>query len=223
MHKIRTYIFDNGIAFLALAISVFLLWRDYLEPFNLTARPAGRITVAKNPFSQLLQQDCILVDLIFENDGAVGGVVEDVALVVRSRDGIGIFRSLAVQRKPTLNLTKELPPPVLETFVSFHLAKQESEVRRILFVPRPGDGFVRFAPAQYTLEVWARGSNIDGWEKMAQATFTYDADDVAALGRTSAAPDAKGGQFVEWMTRDKVLDESDQQLRALAQKLGAPN
>lgn len=223
MRKIRAYILDNWISFLALAVSVFLLWRDYVEPFNLSARPAGRITVAKNPFSQALREDCILVDLIFENGGARGGVVEDVALVARSPDGTGVFRSLAVQAERTLNLTRDLPPPFLETFVSFHLAKQESAVRRLLFVPRSGDGFVRFAPGQYTLEVWVRGSRIDGWEKMAQATFTYDADDAAALDRTSAAPDLKGGQFVEWLTRDKVLDESDQQLRALAEQLRAPN
>jgi hypothetical protein len=221
MGKIRAYILEHWISFLALGVSVFLLWRDYLQPFNLTSHPAGRITVARNPFSESLHEDCILLDLVFENHGARGGAVEDVALVVRAPDAVGIFRSLAVQNDRTLNLTRELPPPALETFVSFHLAKQESAVRRVLFVPRSGDGFVRFIPGRYALEIWVRASGIDDWKRTAQSTFTYDGDDATALDRTSAAPDAKGGQFVEWMTRDKVLDESEQQLRNLADQVGA--
>jgi len=132
---IINYIFDNGISIVALCISLFLLYRDYLQPFRITVRAVGRITLSKNPWSAELQEDCIQIDLVFSNHGARKGVVEDVALELSSGDIRLFFRSFGIVRDRSLNLGKELPPPTMETFIGFELGKKESTVRRVILVP----------------------------------------------------------------------------------------
>ena len=147
------YLLKNWIAVAALAISGWLLYKDYIQPFQLNVRPAGRITISKNPYSEGLSQDSIQLDLIFTNQGARRGIVEDVALVVKSNGKHGIFRSLAEQTDRSLNLQKELVPPKLETFIGFQLAKAESTIHRIVFVPHSESAIVQLSVGTYEADL----------------------------------------------------------------------
>jgi len=124
-----------AIATFALSLLGWIFFQDYLKPFNLSARASGRVVIAKNPYSENLKQDCLLISIIFSNSGARQGVVEDIAICIHYENENIILGSLAVNKNRTLNLQKVLPPPQMETFLSFNLKKYESDVKEIMFVP----------------------------------------------------------------------------------------
>jgi hypothetical protein len=158
MHQVLQYALANWISIAALGVSSFLLYRDHLLPFRLELRSGGRITVAKNPFSEGLKQDCVFLDLIFTNLGARRGVMEDVAVLVGTQaEGI-LLRTHSVATDRTLQFLKELRPPQLEPFTAFELKNDESAARRILFVPLTGAESFVLKTGSYTAEVWARSS-----------------------------------------------------------------
>ena len=209
------YLLKNWIAVAALAISAVLLYKDYIKPFSLDVRPAGRITISKNPFSEGLSQDSIQLDIIFTNQGARRGIVEDIALVVKAKDKLGVFRSLAEQTDRSLNLQKELVHPKLESFIGFQLAKSESLIHRIFFVPHSASAIVQLSIGTYDADVWVKSTESKKWIKKDFMNFTIDAEDIESLGKSKMTPQPEGGYFIKMITRDKVLSQGEERLKEL--------
>ena len=213
------YLLEHWIAVVALCISGFLLYQDHLKPFKLAVRGAGRITIARNPWSEGLRQSCIEIDLIFTNEGARRGVVEDVAVRLYDPHGGAFFRSYGVAIDRQLNLQRELVPPRLEMFIGFELSKGESMVRRILLVPHVNSIAFSFAPISYAAEIWVRSTEAPDWVRYDSFGFTVDQEDIDTLARSKVTPQPDGSVFVEWLTRDKVADQNDKRVAVLEERL----
>ena len=214
-----TYILDNWMAIAALSISVILLYREHLKAFRLEVRTAGRVSISKNPFSGMLKEACLLLDLSFLNQGARRGVVEDVAVHVSRDKGLALFRSYAVVQNRTLNFTKEPPPPVLESFAGFELTRGESVVKRIMFLPYFGSEDFEFEQVSYTADVWVKSTDQSDWKRQESVRFTVDSGDMTTLAKMTPVPEEGGGYYLKWLTRDKVVDEAKEQLEVLKKKL----
>lgn len=221
--NIFVYFAKNWIAILALGISAWLFYKDYLQPFRLDVRSVGRITISKNPFSEELRQDSILLDLIFANQGAKRGVVEDVVLAINTDDWNGIYRSLAEQKDRSLNLQKDLVPPKLETFIGFELVKYDSMVRRILFVPYSEDGELKLSVGTYFADLWVRSSESTQWVKKNSIKFTIEPKDVETIKKSQINLQPEGGYFVKWFTVDKILDQSNKRIKELIEIISNKN
>jgi hypothetical protein len=213
------YVLDNLIAIAALMISLFLLFVDHLKPFRLAVRPAGRITISRNPFSAQLAESCVLIDLMFTNQGARRGVVEDVALFVRGQERSALFRSHAFERRRALNLGRALVPPELETFLGFEVAKDETIVRRVFLVPSPKFAGFALQVGPYSADLWVLSSISPEWVQRESLNFTVDSDDIVTLANIKVTPEPDGAVFVEWLTRDKVLDQTADRVRRLEDRV----
>lgn len=201
------------IAILALCLSSWIFYKDYLKPFNLSARASGRVVIAKNPFSENLKQDCLLVSLIFSNSGARQGVVEDIAICIRYENKNIILGSLAVNKDRTLNLQKELPPPQMETFLSFNLKKYESDVKEIMFVPIETEESFSFKKCQYHADIWISSDN--NWKKYESFEFSITNEDISALALTPVEFFDDGSYYIKWIYRDKALASQEKQILKL--------
>ncbi len=212
-----------AVSVVALLLSIGTTYWEHWRSFRLDIRSAGRITLSRDPWSPNLTRDALFVDAIFTNTGARRGVVEDVALVVQRAGQKSLFRSFATQRDHTLNLTGELVPPKLEPFVGFDLGRFESTVRRLFFVPHTDASdasWKTFQLGRHTGEIWARSTDKPDWCKHATVTFSIETSDLDQLSSSKAIPQAEGGYFVKFVTQNKVVEESENALQALADRLG---
>ena len=206
------------ISFFALSLSVWLFVLNYWKPFNLSARASGRVVIAKNPYSKDLKQDCLLINLIFNNGGARRGVVEDVAICLHYKNGDVILRSLAIQKDRTLTMTKELLPPQLETFLSFNLEKYESSVKEVLFVPLKNEGSFSFEEQPYNADIWfLSGKN---WKKHEPFSFSITKEDIESIGSVQVKNLEDGRRFISWINRDMPLTSMENQLSKLKELIG---
>ncbi|MCH8942857.1 MAG: hypothetical protein IIA48_10540 [Bacteroidetes bacterium] len=203
------------ISSIALIISGILLYIDYLKPFDLSIKTAGRITISKNPWAEELRQDCIQLDLVFTNNGARRGVIEDVALELQTNDKKFLFRSYAIVRNRSLTLGKDLIPPSLEPFISFELGKMESSVKRILFIPHTDSLLSNFIAETYKVIIWIRNSSDKKWIYYENFVITIDKDDIDVLAKSKMTKQPDGRYYINWLTLDKVLDQSENELSEL--------
>lgn len=217
------YLIKNWIAVAALTISAVLLYKDYIKPFCLDVRPAGRITISKNLFSEDFSQDSIQLDLIFTNQGARKGIVEDIALVVKADDKLGLFRSLAEETDRSIHLQKELIAPKLESFIAFQLAKSESSIHRILFVPHSTSAINQLSIGTYGADVWVKSTESKKWIMKDFMEFTIDAEDIESIGKSKMIPQPQGGYFIKMITRDKVLKQGEERLKELNEIISKKN
>jgi len=209
----------NWISILSLAVSVFVLYNNYLSKFRLEIRDAGRIQVSKNPFSEGLQQPCLIIDLIFTNQGVRKGIVEDIAISLTDKDKTSIFRSLLIVTDRSKNFQSELIPPKTESFTAFGLGKEESIVKQIMLVPTDSSQSSPFTISTYHADIWAFSSEYKDWVKYRSVTFNISEDDVKALNMSTVTPQPNGGYFVKWVTQDKPLQGSETRLIALKNKI----
>jgi hypothetical protein len=218
-HAMLPYLIDNWISIAALAVSSFLLWRDYLMPFRLDVRSVGRISVAPNPFSSGLRQASVILDLLFANTGSRRGVVEDLAIQIRGPKGATLLRSQTVLLDRKLRMQKDEAGPTMEAFLAFDLTKGERLVKRILFVPVDGRAEFSFEPGPFRADVYARSSHVDAWRRYEALEFTVDAEDVKGLATSKASLNPDGTQLVSWTTRNKLLDASRRGIEQLQKQL----
>lgn len=209
------YLGDNWISIFALLISLVLLYRDYLQPFKLYVRGVGRVIISKNPWSEGLQQACIHLDLVFSNIGANRGVIEDVALELRSYKSHVILRSLATVSDRSMRLGKDLLPPELESFIGFELEKRESTMKQILFVPYTGFDTFNFKATTYGGVIWVKHSNHQKWVNVYNLEFSVDEDDLIELDKSTMTLQPDGRFYVNWITRNKVLKQTESLLQDL--------
>lgn len=213
------YLLNNWISILALIISGWLLYHDYLMPFRPSIRAIGRVTISKNPLFGGLQQDCIHVDIVFSNQGAKRGAIEDVAIEINLGQNSSLFRSIAVMQNRNLPLGNELIPPTLESFVGFELGKSESVVKRILFVPHSGSASFSLKENNYRGTIWVRHSSARKWIKYTDFEFNVDKDDLSELSKSTMVLQPDGRYYISWITRDKVLSSTEDHLLELSKYL----
>lgn len=206
------------IAIVALLISLLVLWQEHLRPFQLDLRAAGRIGLAKNPRSEGLRQDCLFLDVILSNSGSRRGVIEDLAIVLRNGNESTLFRTIYEVLDRTENFSGGYPPPKMETFVGFDLAKNEDLVKRIMFVPHKNSDSFRFSATDYSLELWAKISAQTGWKRYEVLSLTPEANELANLEKTEAIPQPGGGYFVKWSIYERPFNVVEDRLRELREK-----
>jgi hypothetical protein len=206
------------IAIIALILSGLIFFQDHLKPFNLSTRASGRAVIAKNPYTEDLKQDCLLVNMIFSNSGSRRGVIEDIALCLNYKNEKIILRSFAVKKDRTLNVTKGLPPPQLETFLSFNLGKGESNVKEIMFIPLEKESSFSFEDQLYNADIWVLSSK--DWEKHKPFSFLLTKEDIESISNPQFKKFEDGSRFIKWTNRDKPLASIEKQLSELEKLIG---
>jgi hypothetical protein len=186
----------DWIPLLALALSAAVFYHTFLRRFRPSINTTGRVALAKNPWSAGLSQAAISIELIFFNRGVKAGLIENVALRVRTPTGARYtFRAHCICADVTLNLSSELPPPKMETFRAFRLGKEEAARRQILFVPAEGSEAFRFEPGDLAIDVHSWDGPRERW--------------------ASATPQPGGGFFVSWFIHDMTSSIYARQIERL--------
>lgn len=86
-----------GISVLALILSGITFWNNSLKPFRLRVSNAGRIELLMNPYRIPSLEPGLMLELIFANDGASPGLMQDVAIVVTfPNEQHVLFRSMVL-------------------------------------------------------------------------------------------------------------------------------
>ncbi len=191
-----------SIALIALIISLVNFYIANLRKFKLKVRDAGRIVISKNPHD--LKKLMILLDLIFENDGGSKGIVEDVAIILLDNGNKIVLNALYTNNDRTINYSKELPPPKLETFIGFQLDKDVSLIKQIAFYQHEDDAPFSFTKGLYKANILVLSSKNDKWKKVRAFDFEIDNDDIQILNEMKQIPQPDGGFFLKWVTRDKL-------------------
>jgi len=127
---------------IALIISLTLLWKNYLSPFNVKIYCGGSPRL--EPIPQKLEDGgtvsrfSAILPLYFVNTGARDGVIRDVILVVNSDQNKWLFKpafytKYSIKTELTLGatLTKD---PSNEPFYYIHLAGKSMVFKSIVFV-----------------------------------------------------------------------------------------
>lgn len=211
---------DQGVAALALIISGFVLYQDYLRKFKLKVRSAGRVTITKNPFLIGMKHACLFLDLLFSNIGSTSGAVEDVAICVYDGARKVILRSQFLITDRTMHLEKGLQPPKMESFISFQVGKRESLVKQIVFTQEYADTPLSFEKKAYTADIFVIDSIAKAWKLATSIEFSIDQEDVDVLSEIKATHQPDGKIFVNWLSRDKQTLNTTERLEALRKRIG---
>jgi len=211
------------ISFISFGMSVFTLWDTKLAPFSLNVISTGRVTLTANPQSPGAQQSAIAIQLLFSNSGARPGYIDDVALIIRKLKGLDrpmVLRSLFEDTDPTLNFTKDLPPPKFSAFTSFCLRPGETVAKTIFFVPMKGTDRFVIEKGIYSVTPCTTVVGTDSeWVLWKSKDVDVDDDDMTALHRIVATPEAGGAQFVKLMLRSKTSRQQDYALDNLKKQV----
>lgn len=216
MKKAIDYLLKNWIAIIALIISLGLLYKDYLQPFEVDVQPAGRIKLSKHFLSKELSESSIQLDLIFTNQGARRGFVEDIAIVVKTNGKQGIFRSLAEVTDRTIEFQKELVPPKLESFIGVQLGKYESSPHLVYFIPFSGSEIVQLSEGAYVLDLWIKSTESQNWIKKDSLKFHVNSEDIISLNKSKIIPQPDGRLYISLMQQDKALSYVEDRLKKLS-------
>jgi len=125
---------------IALIISLTLLWKDYLSPFNAKIY-CGNPRL--EPLPQQLEDGgavirfSAILPLYFVNTGARDGAISDIALIVKSEKNTWLFQPFfytkySLQTEPTLG-KKLTEDPSNEPFYHLHLAGKSKVYKSIAF------------------------------------------------------------------------------------------
>lgn len=216
IESVVAYLIGNWISLLALAVSAFVLYLEHLRSFRLKVGLGGRISITKNPLSP--DESALVVDLILSNAGSRNGVIEIIAIAVKSDQFSNFYAAHLEFEDRSLSLGATLAPPVLVPFVSFQLAKREAVSKRILFRSVSGGPDV-LPTGSYRADIWAVASNTKSWRKVASMQFAVDSFDVGELREIRATPQPDGRFYVNWKTRDKLIKSYEDRLEELRKRL----
>ena len=206
------------ISIIAIIISAITYWNDTLKSFKLTVFDAGRVELTINPYKAPNREPALMVELIFFNEGARSGVVQDVALKVEFPNGEDIlFRSMVIATDRTLQFGKELESPKLESFVGFTIPGQNSVFRKIMFVLDKPNNFKDFPLGRYNTEIFAISSSSQEWQSHGSFGFLIEESDLKQLAKNVFTLQPDGRYFLKWYTQSKATEERRKSLTALRQ------
>ena len=206
-----TYLGENWIAVVALAVSALGFYIEHLRAFRPSFRRVGRVRVTKNPFA--LGESALAIDLLSRNRGSRSGVLQNAAVILAGpRDAVVLVAHLVMLDR-VLNIGEQLPPAEMEPFSGFELSKSEATITRILMRPREQN--FNWELGDYKGTVMIRTSAKNKWVKGPEFSFNVDADDIAELQSIQAVPQPDGRLHVNWKTRDKFVDEVQAQFAEL--------
>ena len=210
-----------AISFLAMFVSGYTLWTTKLAPFKLKVISTGRLVLTGNPNSPGATEPAIGVQLLFSNNGANQGYVDDIAVVLRKSGSDAravLFRSVFEQIEDTLNFTNELPPPKMVTFKAFPVKPGETVAKEVMFVPfspQPEWKYelAKYSVVPYTLEA---GKPWKVWEAM---DVEVKQEDLRSLNQTVATPSDGGKQFVKWALTSLPTTSRERSLKDLESEI----
>ncbi|MDQ3805050.1 MAG: hypothetical protein M3416_14630 [Acidobacteriota bacterium] len=209
------------LSFVAVCVSGYTLWSTRLAPFDLNVVSTGRVVLTSNPLSPGARQPAISVQLLFTNNGAKQGYVNDVALVLRKLDSEikpVLFRSLYEHIEDSLNFTNQLPPPKMIHFISFPVKPGETIAKKVVFVPFDFQTEVNYERAKYSVTPYVIESG-KKWKAWNAVDIDITQEDLQSLGQTVATPVEGGRQFVKWVHHSKPTTQQEASLSNLKSKI----
>lgn len=204
------------ISIIAICISALTYWNNSLKSFKLKIIDAGRVQLVVNPYRAPNREPAIMVGFFFFNEGAKIGVVQDVALRVKFPAGDDIlFRSMVIATDHTHQLSKELVPPKLESFIGFDVSGRSSKFKDIMFVFDEPNKLIDFPLGQYTVEILAISSSAQEWQSQGSFAFSVEDNDLEVLAKSTFTLQEDGRYFLPWYIQSKVTEERKMSLKVL--------
>jgi len=182
------------IAIIALLISGFVAWNNFLSPFNVKVS-CGNPRLEPLPLKledggEVFRFYAIL-PLHFTNTGAKGGTISDIALIVKSEENTWLFQpafytKYGVQTELTLGkkLTKD---PSNEPFYPINLAGKTTIYKSIVFTPAKHEkypfGANPLLPDIYTFTVQTLKNDEEDYETQLTFNLVLQEEQVTSLSR----------------------------------------
>jgi len=215
--KILKKNFNNGIAILALLISIITLYLTHLESFSLEVHDSGRFSLSVNPKNS--SQMAISPSLIFSNHGAKDGIIENLAIIISSEDQKQLLIPFIILTDSSINSTQISKPMAAMPFSGFSLASKETTEKRIMFMPQSSQPFI-LKPGDYQLEIFVKSSKNKKFEETNKMAIQIDPIDIKQIFKN--IPQLKPGEsaYVEKAYfQDKTTQSLDDAYQDLAQYL----
>jgi hypothetical protein len=137
------------ISVVALVVSVIVAWHNYLSPFHLELH-CGSPRLEPQPLKleggKKVARFAVVLPMHFANTGALGGVVTDIVLKVRTPEGSTwlflpfFYTRYGVSNESTFG-KKFTEDSTNEPFHPLHLLGREKTYRAVAFVALPNDNF----------------------------------------------------------------------------------
>ena len=214
MRAILHFLENQWIAILALLVSIITLYLTHLKPFSPKIYSAGRYSISINP--QNSSQIAISPILVFANEGAKKGVIENLALIIKTpKDEKFLLMPHLILTDLKINTTREKSKSLeAEAFVKFSLGSEEVIVKQVMFIPPSIERFI-LSPGKYLIDVFAKTSKDKRFEKYNALTIEIDVTDLQEIRKN--VPKLKPGEsvIVEAFFRNKITPELDQEYQSL--------
>lgn len=170
------------ISIVSLALSLYVLWATRVAPFKLKVLITGRVEFIRTPPPNLLPR--ISMRLLFINEGARRGYVDNVALAVTDAHSakIPLLFGALFEDVTEVNYAKEQQNiPHWVAFPSFNIGPGESLIKRVVFVPYDAD--VKFSPEAGDCSITPYTAKVEGrnWKRWKTVTVTFSEQNVENL------------------------------------------
>lgn len=207
------------ISILAFAVSAATYYSNYLRPISLKIRDTGRYQITKNPYTEPLEP-AVILDLLFINEGAVYGVVEDVAVILNTPSGGRVlFRSFLEVIDRTLHDERNIEPLKTAPFASFGLKGGESVLKSLFFIRKSPSDYMSFVAGRYCATIFARDASGKGWTEFKGPAFVVAADDAEFVNAVRSVVLPSGQRAVPWRARGNPTYDANELLGGLEKKL----
>lgn len=200
------------ISIVALGVSCFVAWKNYLAPFSLnvySGNPRLEPCPLKLVGGKEVTRFAVVLPLYFVNKGAQGGLIRDIILAVELGKSVwlfypGFYCKYDVSTETTLGM-RLIQDSSNEPFYSIHLQGKEKLYKPIVFYP-VGDnkkyplGDSPLLSGKYTFRVKTLEAEKKGYELKYTFNITLNEEKVREFA-SSAAPTC----FIPFM--DEVQDK----------------
>ncbi|NQT97456.1 MAG: hypothetical protein HQ562_06915 [Candidatus Marinimicrobia bacterium] len=209
-------VFAVVLSSVAILLSVITYWNNTLKPFNLALFDVGRVELTVNPYKAPNREPALLVELIFLNKGAKSGVVQDAALKLKFPNGEDIlFRSIVISTDRTLQFSKDLAPPKLESFIGFNIPGRSSVHKHIMFVPDKPIQYELLPQGRFIVEIFAISGGDQEWKSYGSFAFSVDKNDLEVLEKIVFTQQPDGRYFLKWYTQSKVTEARETSIKSI--------
>lgn len=201
------------LALLAIIISLLTLYYTQWDPFHSRIYSAGRYALSINP--QNSSQIALSPSLIFANEGAKNGIIENLALIIDIEGKKILLIPLRTLTNKNLNETQTAAPLESEAFTKFYLTEKEVTIKQIMFVPQFIEKFT-LLPGEYTAEIFVKTSESNKFKKHDSLTLQIDQADIDEI--TKGIPtNLKPGErvYTQALFKNKITPEFENEYEGL--------
>jgi hypothetical protein len=174
-------------------LSLYVLWATRVAPFKLKVLVIGRVEFIRIPPPNLLPR--ISMRLLFVNEGARRGYVDNVALAVSDAHSTKspLFFGALFEDVAEINYAEaQQKSPEWVAFSSFCLGPGESLVKRVVFLPNDAD--IKFFPeaGDCSLTPYTVKTGDHNWKRWKTVTVVFSEKDIETLSTNFTPLSATG-------------------------------